>query len=257
MESLWKYLVYSQIALTYCDQLALRPVHIQQTTQESSLVSFVNDNPALFQTDFSLRLENAVSRLCNIQFSAESTSNHSKVSEILHADLLAQLRKRLGEVFTDKARVCVLVDNLDKAWNLQSDLPPLSDFIFGLTSVSRAITDEFRRSGPTWRSVNVSVLVFLRSDIFSYLMTHAREADKLVYSSIDWADKRLLQRIIEERFAHSLQQTLPAEEIWSRFFTPTIRGLSAREYLVSHVIPRPRDMIYICKAALARVCKPR
>jgi hypothetical protein len=252
MESLWKYLVYTQLALSYCQRLKTQPVHIELSQGENALLAFVEANPDFTNPDFTVRLGNAVSRLCDIQFTPDAVSNRARVSEILHTSLLANLRTLLGDALAPKTKVCVLVDNLDKAWNVPADLPFLSEFIFGLTSVSRAITEEFERTGPAWRRVTLRVLVFLRSDIFNFLMSHAREADKLVYTSIDWSDLEMLRRVIEARLKVSLQLDLPADELWARVFVPEVRHISTRGYLVSRVLPRPRDVIYICRAALAR-----
>lgn len=151
-----------------------------------------------------------------------------------------------------KVRVCVLIDNLDKPWIRGDNLELLSNFLFGLLSVSRVISEEFqKRGGATWRPVHLSLLVFLRSDIFSYIKTEARERDKLVFKHLDWNDPRLLQRVIEERFLSSLEETISPEEIWQQFFVAAVKEMPTKDYLVSSIIPRPRDIIYLCKTALA------
>ena len=251
MQSLWKYLIYTQLAISYYERLDSQSPYIQITDDEKLFILFIHEHSNLIQPDFTVRLEEVVANLCRIDFVVQPASNRAKVSEVLHTQVLAQLRTQLGKVMGNKHKICVLIDNLDKAWALTSDLPPLSEFIFGLLSVSRDITEEFQRVGSAWRSANVSVLVFLRSDIFSYLTSQAREADKLIFSRIDWEDERLLQRIIEDRFLASLQIELPPDEIWIRYFTSTVNSLSVKDYLISKIVPRPRDIIYICKAALS------
>ena len=251
MESLWKYLVYTQLAFSFVERINNRSIYIADNSHEQALKRFVEENKKYIQSDFTIRLETAVSNLCNIVFSQETASIRVKVSETLHENLLNQLRKFLGNVLFDK-KVYILIDNLDKAWRQKSDLEPLSNFIFGLMSVSRAITEEFKRSGPSWRPSNVSVLVFLRRDIFTFMRAHAREADKLICTSIDWSDPYLLQRIIEERFIFSLDEQITPDTVWKRFFPAKTRNIETKTYLVNHVIPRPRDIIYICKTALAQ-----
>jgi len=251
MESLWKYLIYTQIACSCYDGLRSRPIHVPMTPTENEFLRFVDSHRDSLFADFTLRLEAAITGLCNIDFGTMAAPIRARVSEVLHGKVLADLRARLGHLLEGKKKVCVLVDNLDKAWRLTGDLPQLAEFIFGLLSVSRAITDEFHRIGPSWRAVNVAILVFLRSDIFSYIASHAREADKLVYSAVDWSDEGLLLRLIEERINASLDKPLPSEEIWRRYFVPTVRKVPTGSYLVSRIIRRPRDMIYICKAAFA------
>ncbi len=149
-----------------------------------------------------------------------------------------------------KDRVYILVDNLDKTWGPRETLPDLADFLAGLLQISSSITEEFRKTGPDWRQVQVSLLVFLRSDIFDYLLSVALERDKVSAIQMNWEDRRLLQRIIEERFVLSSNNFVTPEGVWQRFFTPTIHGMVTRDYLINRIIPRPRDIIYWCKFAL-------
>ena len=252
IESLWKYLIYTQIAISVRDGINNRPSHIPFEDEEMDFLAFVESNLQLIQPDFTVRMENAIRNLCEIDLSQTSTEQRTRISEILHNRMLATLRKHLGQVLHEKQKVFVLIDNLDKAWQPRPDLSILSDFIFRLLSVSRAISDEFHKSGPQWQEVNVSLIVFLRTDIFSFIIARAREADKLIYSTIHWDDPRLLQRVIEERFINSLEGQITADEVWTNYFVRSVRGTETREYIAQHIIPRPRDMINFCKASLAQ-----
>jgi hypothetical protein len=252
IESLWKYLIYTQMAISVRDEINNRPSHIPFEAEERDFLAFIGSNLELIQPDFTVRMENAIRNLCEIDLSETSTAQRTRISEVLHTRMLATLRKHLGQVLHEKQKVFVLIDNLDKAWEPRQDLSILSDFIFRLLSVSRAISDEFHRSGPQWQDVNVTLIIFLRSDIFSYIISQAREADKLIFSTIRWDDPRLLQRVIEERFINSLEGQITPDKVWTDYFTSSVRGIETREYIAQHIIPRPRDMINFCKASLAQ-----
>lgn len=114
------------------------------------------------------------------------------------------------------------------------------------------ITQEFGKNvARKKQGVKLSLIVFLRSDLFSYILRHAREGDKLNYTQIDWDDELILQRVIEERFYYALGEKRVPDTIWKDFFVDSVRGQPTKEYLTkTAVIPRPRDVIYFCKAAL-------
>ncbi len=40
------------------------------------------------------------------------------------------------------------------------------------------------------------------------------------------------------------------EEVWDRYFPPSVRNLPTRDYLASATLPRPRDLIFLVKTAL-------
>lgn len=251
IESLWKYLIYSQLAVGVYEMIMDRPLHIGRTQDEEEFVSSYESKRDLLEPDFSIRLDNALRELTKIDNSGAATRQRSRVSELLHETELAQLRTQLGVLLEDKNRVCVLIDNLDKAWRPREELSLLSDFIFGLLGVAASISDEFARSGPSWRSVDLSIVIFLRSDIFSYLMDQAREVDKVPYRRIDWKDKELLLRVVEERFNKSIGREISPDEIWTGLFVEEVRGIPTRDYITSKIIPRPRDIIFFCKACLS------
>ena len=87
--------------------------------------------------------------------SSEGGGQRIKISELLHNEMLARLRVLLGAVLQTKAKVAVLVDNLDKAWNPNGDLSLLSGLLFGLLSASRRVADEFGRNASGLTKVNL------------------------------------------------------------------------------------------------------
>ena len=186
-------------------------------------------NMVIIKPDFAVRLENAINKLLGIDYSDSLVKQEARVSEILHTSILGHLR-RIPWVYCFKKRekVCVLIDNLDKSWERGSDIGLLSDFLFGLLSVSRVVTEEFSKLRQRRKPVRLSLIVFLRSDIFSYIVRHARERDKLVYRRLDWTDPTLLQRVIEERLLKSSNRVMLPDEVWSRYFVETIGAVSTK-----------------------------
>ena len=85
---------------------------------------------------------------------------------------------------------------------------------------------------------------------YSPTSAEAREPDKLPVSRIEWRDSEVLLRIIEERFLAARPENTAPAELWDRFFCPTVGDLPTREYIVERCLPRPRDFIYWCNAAV-------
>lgn len=253
-QSLWKFLIYTELARSACQKIKSGAGYLDTLPGEEELVQFVDQNQALIGADFTVRMERALDDLCGLDFAMSVTHQRTRVSEILHENILPRLRELLGNSLGQHRKVIVLVDNLDKAWLPNSDLTDLCELIFGLLGACREISEYFSRGGVSWKRVPLSAIVFLRSDIFWYIMRHAREKDKVPVQRMDWTDTQLLERIIEERFCSSLGETLARGEVWERFFAPTVRGVPAKQFILSHIIPRPRDIIYVCKAALASAC---
>jgi len=214
-------------------------------------VQYVDEHHELIKSEFAVRMERAINDLCEINLADSIEQQRTKISEILHHNILSKLRELLGFVLENKEKVCVLIDNLDKSWIRGTEINLLSDFLFALLSVSKAVSDDFLKQRNKLKPVRLSLIIFIRSDIFSYIMKEARERDKLIHRRLEWTDPLLLQRVIEERFLEASDRILVNDQVWGTFFTETIDGVPTKDYLVSRVIPRPRDTIYLCRSALA------
>lgn len=250
IESIWKYLIYSELARSVYESILNKPTHIPQSDIESDFVKFVRQHEKMINADFSLRLENAVKHLLELSEYKDIESHRIKVSEILHETMITNLRTKLGEILENKNKVCILIDNLDASWTNRSDLQELCLLLFGLLNVLKRITDEFYKADYRQKRVSLSLIAFLRSDIFNQIVTFANERDKIQHSKLVWNDPEQLFRVIETRFDYSMDGLAGPQELWNNFFCSTINGMPLREYVTELILPRPRDIIYLFRAAL-------
>jgi len=252
IESFWKFLIDTELARTTVEALESKPAYYQLDDAERQLADFVEENESIIKPDFSIRLESVVSSLQNIGATGSAMEQRVRISEFLHDRVIARVRSLLGTVLEKKDRVVILIDNLDKAWNQRADLRILCDLLFGLLGVGRRISLDFEKSDRWRRPVNLSLVIFLRSDIFTQIIKYARERDKISYSRIVWDDCETLLRVLEERFLRSSSVLAKPDEVWSRYFCPSVRDVPTREFLAKCIIPRPRDLIYLTKVAIAQ-----
>jgi hypothetical protein len=59
-----------------------------------------------------------------------------------------------------------------------------------------------------------------------------------------------LKRVIEQRFMKSAADIKSPNEVWQRYFVPTVAGIPTWEYISQCILPRPRDLIFLIKSAL-------
>ncbi len=250
VEAFWKFLLYTELAKSVHEQLLGKPPYYVPTRDESALREFVELHRSLILPEFSSRLETAVARLRDLGGASSAEGRRLRISELLHHEMLAQLRSLLGEALKNKSRVTVLVDNLDKAWNRNVELPLLSDLLFGLLSGSRRAAEDFGRDASGLAPVNLFFALFLRSDIYAAMLQFAKERDKLPVRVLTWGDPDLLKRVIEQRFMKSATDIKSPRDVWERYFVPTVSGIPTWEYIGNRILPRPRDLIYLIKSAL-------
>jgi hypothetical protein len=169
VESLWKFLIYSELAQAAATAIEQRSGAGPYTLAETKLLELYRSSGSSLRDDFSVRLERALESLQPLAERPGIGEMRIAISEALHSTMLAELRRLLGEILAGKERVAVLVDNLDKRWVRGQDLDYLSELILALFGVVNRIPREFAKIGPGRNAVNLSLAVFLRSDIFHYL----------------------------------------------------------------------------------------
>jgi hypothetical protein len=263
VESLWKVLLYTEILNALKASIQTLPLSAR-TSEERRFIDDTAAWSALLDGDFAVRLENAVKMLSELDARRSEREAQDgiqgfrgEVSETIHLEMLSSMRDAIVSGSARKHRIALLVDNLDKSWDKNADLPALSEFLLGLLSGANRVRDDLAKCARrAQRQLDVSLAVFLRADIFERVRGVAREPDKLTYSRIEWKDPEMLYRIAEQRYmANQRSRGAPnkgthGSEIWERHFCEEVRGLPPRAYIASVALPRPRDFLFFLKASI-------
>lgn len=246
VEGLWQYLLETEIAMAAVDEAEARPSGISGGTPEWNLRQLVGSPRFGMREEFAVRLERLVDELGRTNVRSESLEDsRADLVGALHSNTLGELRSAMKPALVDRRRVCVLIDNLDRGWDKASDIETLSGLFLGLLVAIGRVEADLRRAGI--RS-QVNLAAFLRTDIFEHVKGVAREPDKLPASELRWSDSDLLARIVETRYL-SARNDVSGGDLWSTF-TPTTRGTPTRDYILSRILPRPRDIVHFCNAAI-------
>jgi len=247
IESIWKFLIYTEIAKSiYEDIKSKRPHELEQV--HFDFLKFVDENESIIKTDFSTRLEQQIKYLEQIE-SKEQKEFRVKVSEILHQGIISELRDKIISTLSEKERIIVLIDNIDKSWRKGSNLRVLSRYILGLLGVVGRISKDFRVSGNNHSGFGFHLTLFLRSDIFQFIIESAREPDKIEYTKLNWNDPEIFFRIIEERIELLSEFQISREDFWENYIVDRVNEEDLKDFVMDRIFPRPRDIIYLFNSA--------
>ncbi|MBU0711996.1 hypothetical protein KJ762_02745 [bacterium] len=252
IESLWKFLIYSEIGRElYYKLIKIHPSALSD--DEEKFVEYISSKKDIFLNDFSIRLENCIDSLLN-----DSNNKYEKVQDIrlaiserLHSSVLKILSGFLYRLFHSYSRIAILVDNIDKAWEDQGNIQILSELIIGLLRTTKIISDNIQKNIPSYKHIFISLCVFLRTDIFYKVKQVSREPDKISFSKIEWNDPQLLIRIIEERFIASNNYKVDSSTLWDKYFCKKVKNKPIKDYIISVILFRPRDILYFLNSAVA------
>ena len=251
IESLWKFMLYTEIARAAEQQISRTALWEMTNPETKALMDLLEDESKAFSGDFIVRLERVVKSLELLPTTDSSEQFRQGISEALHSGAIGRLRPVLARVLSKRRQVLLLIDNLDKPWTKTADLGQLAEFLLGLLTATNRVGEELNRGDRESLKTKFNSAIFLRSDIFEQLVLVAREPDKLSYTRIKWEDPELLLRIIEERYVASHGSDSDPSVMWRKYFCPQTRGIPTREYLTARILKRPRDIVYLAKAAVS------
>jgi hypothetical protein len=258
-DALWRFVIQTEIATSVLARIEDRAVGVPLDSAEEGFVSYAERAPFDMRADMSVRLEQALDHLISTIGNSDVAAGETRnlINEAFHSNALVELRHQLGPVLKDKRRVAIFVDNLDKGWERGANFKLVARLILGLLTARGKLVRDFQRQ-DYWRDrIKLTVAMFLRSDIYGYLVKEAREPDKLPISTISWRDGATLLTVVESRFISSSASPSKAADLWKRYFCETIAGQPTRDFIVSVVLPRPRDIVYFCNAAVGRAIDRR
>lgn len=250
-DALWRFVIQTEVGTAVLQTIDARGPTVPVSPEEQRFIDYIETAPFDLRADISTRLEQTLDHLSR-RVGAEDSSSPRRdlINEAFHAGALNQLRSALGGVLRTRKRVAILVDNLDKGWDKNADLQLMAKFILGLLVARGNVVRDFDRQ-DWWRDrVRLTVSVFLRSDIYNYLRTEAREPDKLPLSTVKWQDVDTLLHVLEARYEVKTRGR-PGKDVWDKVFPPDVNGTDTRTFIASSVQPRPRDVLVLANAAVA------
>ena len=255
VESAWKFIIYTEIAKAGYEHLSSKPAYAQ-SAGEQAYIQYVENRKDLILDDFSERLERLLTHVQSSKILEQEVGVGEfklRLAEVIHDDMLSELRNTISTFLRRDHKVFLLIDNLDKSWKANNKLSLQCEWITGLLSVCERIKRDFDSFivGGEKRAIALHLSIFLRSDIYSKLTEYAAEPDKLQYTDLlSQSDFETLFSIIEERFVALSDLEVAKDDLWSQYIVSHIQESPVRDFIFSRIIPRPRDLVYFFIKAL-------
>ena len=247
IQSIWKFLIYTEIAKRIYEAVNKKPIYALKDI-DREIIEFIEENKNIILSDISTRLEQELFNLEILEKIEEQSEFRNKISEILHEQILKKLKVLIIGYMNNREKLVILIDNLDKNWKKENNIELTSKFILGLLGVVGRISKELKGSPSKPNNFHFNLIVFLRSDIFRYILQFAREPDKIEYYNLRWDDAEVLMRIVDKR-VELLSTNKKKANFWETYVTNTVEGIPTKDYIMSCIIPRPRDLIYFINSA--------
>ena len=242
IERTWRAIIYAELALEVRRWIRCNTAFRDLTSHESTVVQHVEKYSDFVDVDFAGRIE-LIRNL--IRKSVDAGNSPKAPLQTIARDFSGPLIRAYRSMFRRFQQVVILVDNLDKAWSVSDELGVQKRLIYGLLEFQNTIGRDLSSA-----KADVRLFVFLREDIFSNVIAEADEPDKVRLNviRIAWSGTKLLN-ILERRFLYCSPE-LTTEAVWNDLFCRSVDRQTAKEYLLDHTLPRPRDLIHVVHSAI-------
>jgi hypothetical protein len=246
MMAFWDYILLCELAQKIIDQdysWAMRDENRRR--QFEAIRDLYARQPTASTGDFSERLLGQVDSLIERFEAVGKEADWPDLTQALFREEIPALTSALAPYLAEKEAVWILVDNLDKGW-------PIKGAAVGDVLIIRALLESTRKLQRQFdqKDLQLSVLVFLRNDIYDLLIRQTSDRGKDTQIALDWNDEELLREIVRQRMSQSLQIDGVFDDIWRAVFAAHVGVRDSFSYILERTLMRPRDLLNFLRQAV-------
>ncbi|MDR0502912.1 MAG: hypothetical protein LBH16_06265 [Treponema sp.] len=229
----WKYVIYSKIFLDIVKNIITTNL---EEEDKINIIKYHSENKDMFGVNF-FGMINYISK----QFPEINITKDIVLIDKIYEKIKLMVLLVNKYLEKKKFKIIILADNLDAGWDPKNNLEYQSIMINTLFEYIDKLKNEI--GNP---KVNIRSVLFLRKDIFSFILKDAHDSDKLIMDSyeINWEKfPNLLITVVNNRLISVLDGKEKIDDIWNNYFSFE-DNIYPFDKIQKVIIKRPRDAIY-------------
>ena len=238
--NIWNYVLTTEIVKALAektDRLYWSPGDQDRT----NLYQYYESNRSALELDFGSRITAALSAMLDVSPRESQDQTEKKTEAALKGLRDYKIAPQLRDfAIREGISFYIVADDLDKNWRprTQQSIEMLTGLMDEADHLQRFFGEQLK------------VVMFLREDIFDVLAQVDEDLPKRSYWRMEWTTPNL-KHLVAARLAMGTDNEDEADDtIWSAVFPDTVDGIQSAEYILSRVLPRPRDVLGFCQAAI-------
>ncbi len=249
----WEYIVWLEIAYKLLEKDERRVRFDSRLIAPFERLEAAYKQRAEGFGDFSERLASLTDRIVSRYLSSSENGEQSdlassKTLEIVYGSEIRPIRDEVLAYLKLKGIVFFLFDNLDRFWTPTGFAELDALIIIGLVECLQDIRRRFSRS-----SVAFQWAIFLRSDVYEFVVKGMADYGKLASASVEWGDRELLQKLFQNRVLQGFGENAPSwDTVWSSVSIQLVDGVPTLDFLLNASLMRPRYLIRLFETARRR-----
>lgn len=252
ISAFWQYIVWLEIAYKLLEKDATKAKYdydtmIRYQNLEQAFLARVDTGKGDFSERLQKLAENIISRFASERVSSvDGQISSSKVLEIIYGYGIRDIRDQILGYLNHKGTTFFLFDNLDRFWTPGGYTEDDAVILVGLAEAMQEIERRFRKDERDFRWV-----LFIRSDVYEFLVSGMADYGKLSTRSIEWSDRDQLKALFDLRIKHATSDVAAGLSL-EYVSEAVICGRPVMDFVIDASMMRPRYLIRLVETARRR-----
>ena len=161
---------------------------------------------------------------------------------------LRQLRDLVCDfLIVDGWELAIIVDDIVPRWKTAEERAEYGELLLSFLEAARTLWREWDNHLGKRRARGLSMLVFVRSDIFASMLDMDQEPDRLPHDNLQWEEMDSLLDLVARR----IDASVPEKRLyWADILDEELTFEALKMFVSRSILYRPRDMIFFFSRVL-------
>ncbi len=248
-DALWRYAIATEALAAIWERLEIRTIDAPWSQPEADIREAITTGEFAGLGEFSFASRVAV--LARQQYDSirpDSVAPEADLIGNLRGKQLRRLRDLVCNFLTfEDWQLSILIDDIVPTWQSVEERAAYAELLLSFLAAVRELWREWNDYVNRHNGQPISVLIFLRSDIFGSMLSTAQEQDRIPHDTLQWEDVDSLLALIYRR----IEASSPGERLyWSDIFHDDLPYDTLKSFIDSTILYRPRDVIFFFSRVL-------
>ena len=247
VDALWRYAIGTEALAAIWDRLEIRTIDSPWSTAEGRIRDAIGSFPGLTEFSFASRIA-LLAQQQQLALHQDDLVPEAHLVGQLQTTQLRHLRDLVCEFLTvEDWRLSIVIDDIVPTWKSVEERAEYAELLLSFLGAARALWREWNNYVTRHSGQPISILVFIRSDIFSSMLALEQEQDRLPHDTLQWEDVDSLLDIVARR----IDASVPGEHLhWPDLLHTDLTYSVLKEFIMKSVLYRPRDLIFFFSRVL-------
>ena len=245
--ALWRYAIGTEALAAVWEKIENRVVDDSWSQSEARIRETIESYEGLTELSFASRIA-LLARRQGIQLDPEDNVPEGKLLGQLQRTQLRQLRDLVCDFLTlEDWRLVIVIDDIVPRWTSVEERIEYGEVLLSFFEAARDLWREWNRYVTRHNGRPLSMLVFVRSDIFSSMLSNEQEPDRISHENLQWEDVESLLDLVARR----MDASVPEQRLyWPDILDEDLSVEMLRQFVHTSILYRPRDMIFFFSRVL-------